>query len=390
MSENHAVSPLVAGVEGAPIAAVRALARGRIFPADKPLIDLTQAAPADPPPDDLVAHVARFLSDPQAHRYGDILGDPPLREAYAAHLSAFHHAAISPEQVAITAGCNQAFCVALMALCAAGDSVILPRPHYFNHAMWLRMLGVRPTPLDFRQGSGGVPDAGDAERLIDGTTRAIVLVSPNNPTGATYPPETIAAFHALAKRHRLALILDETYKDFLPEGTRPHRLFDDPAWADTLVHLYSFSKVFSLAGHRVGALTAGGRLMAEVQKVMDCVAICAPRAGQAAALYGLRHALPWARGKTDAMRARGELFRRAIAGAPSWRLVSLGAYFAYLEHPWPDLTAMEAVRRLVDRENLLLLPGTAFGDGQDRHVRLAYANVADRDVAEVARRLAKG
>ena len=86
-----------------------------------------------------------------------------------------------------------------MSIARAGDQVILPRPHYFNHDMWMRMQGVEPVSLDFRPGSGGVPSAEDAERLITDRTRAIVLISPNNPTGAVYPVATIHAFYELAK-----------------------------------------------------------------------------------------------------------------------------------------------------------------------------------------------
>ncbi|MBM3620275.1 MAG: aminotransferase [Alphaproteobacteria bacterium] len=384
---SYVLSPAVTGIEAAPIAAVRALIAGRSFPADRPLIDLTQAAPGYPPPAELTDHLARRLADPAIHRYGDILGVPALREAYAEHLGAFHRTTIKPSQVAITAGCNQAFCAAMMALASAGDSVLLPRPHYFNHAMWLRMLGVRPVPLDFRDGSGAVPDPADAEALIDRTTRAIVLVSPNNPSGATYPPAVIEAFYALAKRRRIALVLDETYKDFLPDTTRPHRIFDDPDWPQTLIHLYSFSKVYALPGHRVGALTAGPAALAEIEKVMDCVAICAPRPGQEAALYGLRHLAGWARERIAAVVARGRAFGDLVARSNRWRLVSLGAYFAYLEHPFAGAPAMDVVRRLADAQHLLLLPGTTFGEGQERFVRLAYANVVDDVIPDVVARL---
>lgn len=384
---SYVLSPAVTGIEAAPIAAVRALVAGRGFPAEKPLIDLTQAAPGYAPPAELTDHLARRLADPAVHRYGDILGTSALREAYAAHLGAFHRTTVEPSQVAITAGCNQAFCAAMMVLARVGDSVLLPRPHYFNHAMWLRMLGVRPVPLDFRDGSGAVPDPADAEALIDDTTRAIVLVSPNNPSGATYPPEVIEAFYALAKRRRIALVLDETYKDFLPEGIRPHRIFDDPDWPGTLIHLYSFSKVYALPGHRVGALTAGPAAIAEIEKVMDCVAICAPRPGQEAALYGLEHLADWARERIASVVARGRAFGDLVARSNRWRLVSLGAYFAYLEHPFAGTPAMDVVRRLADAQHLLLLPGTTFGEGQERFVRLAYANVADAVIPEVVARL---
>jgi aspartate/methionine/tyrosine aminotransferase len=241
--------------------------------------------------------------------------------------------------------------------------------------------------LDFRPGSGAVPDASDAEKLITPRTRAIVLITPNNPTGAVYPPATIHAFFELAQKHGIALLLDETYKDFLPEGTRPHALFDRPDWRGTLVHLYSFSKVFALTGYRVGGVTAGAALMAEIEKAMDCVSICPPRLGQEAALFGLRKLLPWARKNTEGLKARADLLGSGLARSNRWRLVSIGAYFAYVEHPFAGERSTAVCKRLADEENLLTIPGDMFGAGQERFVRIAFANVSDDRIPTVLERL---
>src|SRR5688572_27227145 len=277
MQQIPTANPWLAAVEPSPIGETKRWVLNRTFPAERPLIDLSQAVPGYPPAIELRRHLGELLLDPTMHGYTPILGLPALRENYAAHLSGFYGAPITAGEVGITSGCNQAFCLALMSIAKAGDQVILPRPHYFNHDMWMRMQGVEPVSLDFRPGSGAVPNAEDAAKLIGPKTRAIVLISPNNPTGAVYPRETIHAFYELAQRSGIALLLDETYKDFLPEGTRPHELFSDPAWRRTLVHLYSFSKVFALTGYRVGGVAAGAALISEIEKAMDCVSICPPR-----------------------------------------------------------------------------------------------------------------
>jgi aspartate/methionine/tyrosine aminotransferase len=381
------VNPLLGAVEPSPIGETKRWVLGRTFPAERPLIDLSQAVPGYPPAMDLRKHLGELLLDPAMHGYTPILGLPVLREAYAAHLSTFYGAALSAAEVGITSGCNQAFCLALMSLAKAGDQVIVPRPHYFNHDMWMRMQGVEPVALDFRPGSGAVPNAEDAAKLIGPRTRAIILISPNNPTGAVYPRATIHAFYELAKQRGIALILDETYKDFLPEGERPHDLFADPDWRGTLVHLYSFSKVFALTGYRVGGVTTGPVLMTEIEKAMDCVSICPPRLGQEAALYGLRNLLPWARENTKGLKARADLLGNGLTRSNRWRLVSIGAYFAYVEHPFAGQRSTDVSKRLADEENLLTIPGDMFGSGQERFVRLAFANVADDKIPAVLERL---
>lgn len=382
------LNPLLAAVAPPPIADAQGWVRGLAPVPGRPLIDLCQAVPGHPPAAELVEHLAARLHDPAVHKYTDILGMPALREALAADIGRVYGARPSPSHVAITAGCNQAFCAAMMALAKAGDEVILPLPHYFNHKMWLDALGIHAVPLPFRPEAGGIPDVDEAADRIGPRTRAIVLVTPNNPTGAVYPPEVIAAFYALAQKHAIALVLDETYRDFLPEDRRPHALFDDPAWPETLVHLYSFSKVFAITGHRVGALVAGPRLMASVEKAVDCIAICAPRLGQEAALFGLTSLRDWVAGNTLLMRSRAAAFRQAVEGLQGWRLVSIGAYFAYVEHPFEGRAAYDVARSLAQEQSLLTLPGSMFGEGQDRFLRLAFANVPGEAAATVAARLA--
>jgi hypothetical protein len=104
-----------------------------------------------------------------------------------------------------------------------------------------------------------------------------------------YPPALIRAFFELARARGLALIVDETYRDYLDSDAAPHDLFADPDWDDTLVHLYSFSKAYRLTGHRVGALMASEARLAEVEKFLDTVAICPPQVGQIGALWGMRN-----------------------------------------------------------------------------------------------------
>jgi aspartate/methionine/tyrosine aminotransferase len=145
--------------------------------------------------------------------------------------------------------------------------------------------------------------------------------------------------------------------------------------------------VFALTGYRVGGITAGPGLIAEIEKAMDCVSICPPRLGQEAALYGLKNLLPWARRNTEGLKARADLLGDGLKRSNRWRLVSIGAYFAYVEHPFAGQRSTEVSKRLADEENLLTIPGDMFGAGQERFVRLAFANVADDKIPTVLERL---
>lgn len=369
-----------------PVSEVRAWVAGGGGDHGYPLLDVSQAVPGYPPPTLLTEHLSRL--DPVAvSRYGPVLGDPALRSALASDLSATYRGTVGPDQVAVTAGANQAFCLAVAALCEPGDRVILPVPYYFNHDMWLSISGVQPDYLACSDGM--LPSVEMAESLIEDRTRAIVLVTPNNPTGAVYPPELISAFARLATERGLYLILDETYRDFRTTTEPAHCLFEDPGWDRNVIHIQSFSKVYSIPGFRVGGMAASASMLHQVDKAADCLTICPNRIGQEAARYGLAHLGAWVESNRHMLNRRVESFVAAMEGSP-YSVASAGGYFAYVRHPFEGMGSKEVARRLFYRLGILSLAGEMFGPGQDHYLRLAFANLEDEQVAELARRLIAG
>jgi aspartate/methionine/tyrosine aminotransferase len=383
---------LLAAVSPPPIAEAQTWIASRTFPSQMPLIDLCQAVPGYPPPDELLAHLAGALKLPATHRYTDITGLRSLRTALASDINRTYapgRSAVTREHVLVTAGCNQAYSLTASAIAKAGDEVILPLPYYFNHRMWLDMIGVAARHVAFRPATLGLPDLNDIQDSINARTRALVLISPNNPTGAVYPAAYLKSAFDLCKDAGIALVLDETYRDFMPDDAAPHDLFQCDGWEGTLIHLYSFSKVFCLTGYRVGAIVGDPALLSHIAKAMDCVAICAPHVGQIAAEWGLQSLDAWRRGNASLMRARLGALRSALARDDvGYQTISAGAYFAYVKHPHAGRNSQAVARRLADRQNLLALPGSMFGQGQEQYLRLAFANVDASSMPEIAARLA--
>ncbi len=381
------VNPAMAATEPPPVMEARRWLAGVVFPPDRPLINVSQAAPVDPPPLGLRQALAEAaLNDPAAHLYGPVLGLPALRAEIAAQWSAAYGGIVAPGQVAITQGCNQAFTAVMATLAGAGDEVILPTPWYFNHKMWLDMTGVKAVPLPC--GSGLIPEADAAARLVTDRTRAIVLVSPNNPGGVEYPAATLAAFRDLARARGLALIVDETYRDFDSRTGAPHDLFHDPDWDDVLIQLYSFSKAYRLTGHRVGAAVASTRRLAEVEKFLDTVAICPGQLGQIGALWGMQNLRQWVAGERAEILNRRAAMTDGFHQLQGWTLLGCGAYFAYAAHPF-DIPSDQLARRMVQEASILMLPGTMFqppGAGQ-AELRIAFANIDSTGIGELFRRL---
>ena len=369
------LSQSIQQVSTPPISEAAGWVKGRI--SNQELLNLSQAVPSYPPAAELQAEIARLAGLEETGFYTDIRGTPELRSALAGHMANDYGAQLAADDVTITSGCNQAFCAAVMALAERGDNVILPSPYYFNHQMWLDMLGVSQRLIPAFADGSAFPDAADAERLIDDRTRAIVLCSPNNPSGAIYPPALLQSFYNVARAHGIALIVDETYKDFRSNAAPLHDLFDQTGWRDTFVQLYSFSKVFAITGYRVGSLIAGPRIQEQAEKILDCMAICAPAISQAAALFGLQTLDSWKAAKNTLMAERRDALQSNFGRAGlKYELVSAGAYFAYVRHPFPNEASKAVAKRLAQQHDVLCLPGSMFGPDQDEYLRLAFANVA--------------
>ena len=201
-----------------------------------------------------------------------------------------------------------------------------------------------------------------------------------------YPPALIAAFRDLARRHGLALVIDETYRDFHAQPGPPHDLLTDPDWDQTVIRLYSFSKAYRLTGHRIGALFSSPARLAEVEKFIDSVTICPSQIGQRGTLWGIENLGDWLAGERVEILARRRAIETgfAVLEPRGWRLKGCGAYFAYVEHPFA-MGSDALARALVEDASLLCLPGTMFepkgAASGARHLRLAYANI---DLAGIA------
>ena len=383
---NMLFSPHIRAVHFPPISEVKEWLAARPS-SSLELVDLCQAVPDYAPAAELTAHLATLLDDPQTSRYSPDEGLPEVLEAACRHYQRSYDARITPANICLTIGASQAFWLAIVTLCQAGDEVVVQAPYYFDHAMALDILGIRGVYAPFDELSAGLPSPAVIESLITVRTRAILLVTPSNPTGAITPPGVIEEMFELSRRHGIALILDETYNGFIPGGARPHALFTRAEWGDQLVHIASFGKTYALTGYRAGLLAASQQFIHQALKAQDSMAVCQPRITQHAVRFGLDHLDGWVAANREMMARRHDLFRSEVLqpGNP-FQLAASGAFFAWVRHPWPDLTGRQAARRLVDEAAILSLPGEVFGPGLEGYLRLAFGNIREEAIPEAVRR----
>ena len=387
------VNPNLFGTMTSPVMESRRWIEGMLFPDDKPLINVSQAAPVDPPPAPLREALANaVLNDVDCHLYGAVLGMDTLRKEVANQWSTSYRGELGQENVGITSGCNQAFCAAISSLCGPGDAVILPAPWYFNHKMWLDMAGIECRVL--MCGEDMLPSAEEAASLIDNKVKAIVLVTPNNPCGVEYPPLLMDAFYDLVKAAGISLVVDETYRDFHSRTGAAHTLFERLDWQNNLIQLYSFSKAYRLTGHRVGAVISSAKRLAEIEKFLDTLTICPNQLGQRGALFGMRNLEGWLGDERAEILGRRAAMVEGFKNLEGWKLKGCGAYFAYVSHPFLDSSDIVA-QRLVKEASILALPGTMFspiltkgGTGHaEAHFRIAFANIDRAEIGNLFKRL---
>ncbi|GAA5924066.1 uncharacterized protein JCM15063_005537 [Sporobolomyces koalae] len=366
--------------------------------ADEPLLNLAQGVPGDPPPEELLDKLAAAARDPTTTGYGDLRGELGLRRELANDIERTYQDEttlaewrVTTDNVTITAGCNIAFYASIITLCRAGDQVILPTPWYFNHEMVLRQLGISLVPLPCEAPSF-LPSVSRARALITSKTKAIVLVSPNNPTGAVYTRELLNEVATLAIDKGVALILDETYRDFVTG--RPHDLFIDTPWRTYLVHLFSFSKSYAIPGHRLGAIVAAPAFHTELGKTLDCLQICPARPAQRALEWAISGTREWRNRTKLELGRRQQTFKELLEQVEGWSVETGSGYFAYVKHPFAGTASQVVAQKLAAQVGVVALPGTFFSPpfsdvNEDRYIRFSIANVSLKTLRLVPERLEK-
>ncbi len=357
-------------------------------PSERPLLDLSQGAPGFPPATEVSARMATVAHQRDGSRYGPIRGLEHVREAVLADLRETYPGDLVVDDVCITTGCNQAFAHVVSAIAEAGDEIALVEPYYFNHDMWLGLDGLDAVHIQPANGLAPTPE--ELEAALTDRTRAVVLVTPGNPTGHVISPSELDGLVAVAARHDIAVIIDETYRSFVPGDGAPHSLFTRAGWRDTVVSLHSFSKDLAIPGCRVGAIVAATDLLDEVAKIIDCVTICPPRIGQEAVYAGLTEAGKWRRDKVAEIAEKQQRFGEVLASKPGgFELSSAGAYYGWVRHPFDDTSTPEIVEALLVEQGILAIPGTAFMGDDANMIRFSFANADIDRLDELSARLSE-
>ena len=353
------------------------------------VIRLDQGAVDIAPPSTFVEGVVQALTEPDVHRYAPDPGLPGLRSALARYGSERFGVEWDPRsEIVVTTGANQACFAALLAIAGPGDEVLLPSPWYFNHAMAVTAIGAVPVPVETSAEEGFVPTVEAVGAAMTPRTRALVLVNPNNPTGALYSDETIRELTEFAVERDLWLFSDQTYHDLHFQSSSPLSPAEVSGARDRVITVSSFSKSLGLAGWRLGFLAAHADLVAEILKIQDCSVISAARAGQEgllAALPGIGEHVSLVR---ETLRERRDRLVVALRSADLDAFAEpAGSLFLFLN--LSDLKDDRAFcDRLLEEQHVVAVPGSVFGPDGEGSIRLSYGSTEADRLAEAALRIA--
>jgi aspartate/methionine/tyrosine aminotransferase len=353
-------------------------------------ISLGQGVVHYPPPESVSAAAARATQDPRAHRYSLSFGIDELLAAVRNKLQVENGITISGDRkVAITAGSNMSFVNAILAVADSDDEVIILSPFYFNHEMAIDIAGCRavvvPTDENYQ------PDVAAIEAAISSRTRAVVTISPNNPTGTVYRPNALRAINDLCRRRGIYHITDEAYEYFTYGGAEHFSPASIPGSEGHTIALYSLSKAYGMAGWRLGYMLIPAHLEEAVKKIQDTNLICPPVLNQLAAVAALGEGRAWCRSRIEPLvNVRGmvltalkELGDRVRVPEPH------GAFYALLRVN-TDRRDMELVELLINDFGVAVMPGSTFGISSGCYLRIAYGALAADTVAEGIGRLVRG
>lgn len=322
--------------------------------------------------------------------YTSNFGDMKLREAVAKYLNYHNHIPYTKDNVLITVGLSEAIFDVLTVILDEDDEILVPNPVWVNYVNVPNLLKAKPISYDLLEKNNYQPDIEDLKSKITPKTKAIVLISPNNPTGSILKKETLEKIAELAIDNDLLVLADEVYERLIFDGEKHISIASLPNMIDRTITLNGFSKAFSMTGWRLGYVAAPVELITQVNKIHQHNVICAPSFVQKAAITALQDE------KNEVEDMVKEYTRRrdyAVAAINKIDGISClcpkGALYIFINISELHKSSQEVADFLIENEKIALVPGSVFGSNGDEYLRMSFANSYE-NIVEGCKRLKNG
>lgn len=363
---------------------------GELIRSNPGTISLGQGVVYYQPPPEAIALLPEFLANLENHKYQSIQGIPPLLAAIETKLQADNGIEINDQNcIVVTAGSNMGFMNAILAITNPGDEIILQTPYYFNHEMATIMASCRPVLVATDSNYQLRPQA--IAEAITPKTRAIVTISPNNPTGVVYSKEALLEVNQICRNRGIYHISDEAYEYFTYNGVKHVSPAAFPESSEYTISLYSLSKAYGFASWRIGYMVIPEHLLVAVKKVQDTILICPPVISQYAALGALQAGVDYCQKHIKAISSMGQLMLNSLNHLQGLCTIvpADGAFYFFLKVD-TQLNAFDLAEQLIREHRVAVMPGTTFGMNDGCYLRVAYGALQKETAAEGVERLVQG
>jgi aspartate/methionine/tyrosine aminotransferase len=363
---------------------------GKLVANNPGTISLGQGVVFYPPPPEAIAAIADFLKVPNNHKYRDVIGIPELIEAIALKLKTENAIEINNNNcIVVTAGSNMAFMNALLAITSAGDEIILNTPYYFNHEMAITMANCRPVLVNTDESYQLNIEA--ISQAITDRTKAIVTISPNNPTGVVYSQSSLEKLNRICRERNIYHISDEAYEYFTYDGVKHFSVGSIPDSEPHTISLYSLSKAYGFASWRIGYMIIPQDLLLAVKKVQDTNLICPAVISQYAALGALRSGINYCQKYLQEIDEVRQIFQQSFQTIRDICTINNpdGAFYFFLKVN-TDTNDLQLAKKLIEEYKIAVIPGMTFGMDRGCYLRVAYGALDRQTAVEGIERLVKG
>lgn len=347
-------------------------------------IKLTVGEPNFDTPD-YIKEAAKSAIDAGMTHYAPNAGLPVLREAIANRYKKYW-AGYTAENVIVSVGALEGLTLAMMTLLNPGDEILVPDPCFPNYYGQAEIIGARAIPVPTYEEYDYRIQVADIERAITPHTRAIILNSPCNPTGAVLTKNDILKISELVKKHNLWVFSDEPYDSIVYDGIEAFSMAQVPEVRDQVVILNSFSKSYAMTGWRVGYLLASALYTQKMAQIQEGIVSCVSTFSQVAAAEALTSTACVERMVADYTRRR-DILIDGINTIPGFQCrKSAGSFYAFVNIKAFKKSSQEFAEELLKNAGVVVVPGSAFGSMGEGYLRLVFAN-SDENLVEAVRRI---
>lgn len=320
--------------------------------------------------------------------YTSNLGLPKLRQAISEHLKNFFRVSYDAKnEIIISVGVSEAMDIALRALINPGDEVLYHEPCYVSYSPSVAMAHGVPVAVSSHPESGFSVTAAAIERAITPKSKALILNFPTNPTGGTMEKSELLKIADVVKRHNLFVITDEIYSELTFEGTHVS-IASLPGMKERCIFLHGFSKAYAMTGFRIGYACAPHQIIDAMMRIHQYSMLCASIISQEAAIEAIQHG----EADTEAMREQYRLRRNFIVKAFNDMGLKCnmprGSFYSFPCIQSTGLKSREFALKLLEKEKVACVPGTAFGPSGEGYLRCCFATSMDK-IEEATNRMAR-